>query len=176
MSVLRWPALLLSATLWGCASHDGAEPVAVTAPLSIASDAGAAAASPIGAPAATIDAGVNPLVKLERDADGVLRSYCIGCHAWTTSTAVRSSTACGGRGSRLVVPRDLRHSPLYGKITGDTVCGGPMPPAGGLPPAAVAAIRAWILEGAPIEGRVCTSCLVASPEKELEVNDLNRDD
>lgn len=171
--VPRWP-VLLAVTWWGCASREGPEPAEPSAvKVTITRDAGAP--EPRGA---ELDAGpaVDPRMKLEREADAVLRSYCIGCHAWTTSFAVHSAAACGGRGSRLVVPGDLKRSRLYGKITGDNVCGGPMPPNAVLPPAAVASIRAWILEGAPIDGRVCVSCLSPKSEVELEVSDLNRDD
>jgi hypothetical protein len=123
------------------------------------------------------------LVKLQHDAEGVLRSYCTSCHAWTTSALVHARAACGGRGARLVVPRDLSRSQLYGKVSGDAACGGPMPPAGALPPASLAALRTWILEGAPVDGlptspatASCVKCAHSSAEDELEVNALNRDD
>ena len=121
-------------------------------------------------------------VKLQRDVDAVLGSYCLGCHAWSSTSVVRLASACGAKGSRLVVPRDLRRSPLYGKVAGAAVCGGPMPPTIPLPQAAVAALRTWILEGAPIDGKpspavnsACVSC-GSGTDDALEVNALNRDD
>jgi hypothetical protein len=118
-------------------------------------------------------------VKLEREADGVLRVHCVACHPWTVASVVTATAACSGKGGRLVVPGDVARSPFYGKVAGAAICGGPMPPAGALPPAAVAALRAWIEGGAPVGGiksRVPSPEAIGVVAEQLEVDAFGRDD
>lgn len=121
----------------------------------------AAVVTPVSAVA--VDGG-SELELLERDVNTVLRSHCSQCHAWSTWGLVRTRSACASGGT-LVVPFEPARSHLHGKVAGAPACGGPMPPTGRLPQAAVDAIRMWILRGAPVGGKV-TDLAVTCPDCE----------
>lgn len=182
----RLAICFLAVALSACSSStddspSGPEPVRAKAreappTSSVSVHAAPASSPPLGVEAAA-DEGRARLLRLQGDADAVFRAHCAGCHTWTTATLVNASAACGGRGSRLVVPFDLAASRLFGKVAGAPACGAPMPPTGRLAPEPLAALRAWILQGAPVGGTISRSCATCTPpDEELEVSSLSRDD
>jgi hypothetical protein len=57
-----------------------------------------------------------------------------------------ATSACSG--SDRVAPGDAAASVLYRKVSGEALCGSPMPPGAPLSAAQIDAVRAWIDAGA----------------------------
>ena len=95
--------------------------------------------------------------------ESILASRCAPCHtqrafgglgmpnaaaAFDALVGVGAATsACAG--SERVVPGDPAASVLYRKLSGEDLCGSPMPPGAPLTSSEVDAVRVWIASGAP---------------------------
>ena len=84
--------------------------------------------------------------------DGVLKAHCVGCHngpggrAGVNLASYESVTKGKWRGMSLVVPKSPSTSVLVNAVHGKGMQ--VMPPGGGLPPADIKKIEAWIAAGA----------------------------
>lgn len=88
----------------------------------------------------------------------VFQPYCVACHkpnAQRPDLSFEALPTAIAEGD--IVPSDANGSPLYRKIAGNPVAGGPMPPGGALTPELVTLVEAWIAEGASLDCEPTTS-------------------
>lgn len=107
-----------------------------------------------GRPASEVDGGV-PLDPTTVEATActvdtaVFARFCLGCHRPGGQSPDLSFDAVPGTISAgFVVPGDPNGSPLYQKIAGSAIQGGPMPPSAALSPELVELVERWITAGA----------------------------
>lgn len=95
--------------------------------------------------------------------ENVIAPRCAPCHTQSSFGGLRMANAAAGLealvgvgattsaclGADRVVAGDAAASVLYRKVSGESLCGSPMPPGAPLSAAQIAAVRAWIEAGAP---------------------------
>lgn len=162
-------ALLLVAGMSGCRgepSRPASTAAVSTSPLDVGQLTPSVPAPGVptsGVSTLSVDAGESELERLEHDVSALLTRACNQCHTWSTSAIVRMRSSCPS-GGPLVVPFAPERSAFYGKIAGAPMCGGAMPPTGSLARQDVDVVRAWILKGAPVDGKVSTWVVEVEPE------------